>query len=238
MEKIRTFLKNDEHYGKSLIYISYRNKTDTPHINTLLNEYGLKLGDGLAFDMDESRLVGNSYYDGMETIFTSRLYTNSIGEQDYPVLVSLSRPVYSTNDDITTPLLQLSDKSGVCPFDADEETWEMDKAVTGNVCVMGEGLQGNAEVGLSRVIVSGSTLMWQQNYMQSQFTNQRYVMNILSALNGREDAEIRLEDKVITQYDLTLPQGQILWLGAVVFALCPLLILGAGLTVFFYRRRK
>ena len=74
--------------------------------------------------------------------------------------------------------------------------------------------------------------------MQSPYSNQTYVLNIIDTLNHREDNSIRLEDKVITEYDLTLDSRTKSMIGFVMYALLPLLIVGAGFTVFLVRRRK
>ena len=101
-----------------------------------------------------------------------------------------------------------------------------------------QGISGNDE-SMSKLIVSGSTEMWNETIMQSQFVNQTYWLNIVDTLNHREDNTIRLEDKVITDYSLQgISRQTSVITGVMLFAVLPVLIIGAGIMVFVVRRRK
>ncbi|MBR2177212.1 MAG: Gldg family protein [Clostridia bacterium] len=238
VNKIITFLNNNGEFGKNFMYIAHENKTDTPNIDKLLDQYGLKLSDGLAFDADLSRVLSTeNNYDIIAAIMASELYTDNFGDNAYPVLVSRARGIKSTNDDITIPLLMYSEKSGICPYDADEETWVMSDAITGDVCVMAQGYIGTQDA-ISSVVVSGSALMWDQTFLQSQYSNQKYLLNMLGTLNRREDPSVQIEEKVLTQYDLNMSVSSKIAVGVFMFAVLPVVILGAGLVVYIIRRRK
>ena len=234
--KIKKFLENDGKYGKSMIFIAYRGDVESPNIDSLLKDYGMQVREGLAFDADTSRMINGNAYKDIVALFTSNLYTDNIGENDPAVIVGYSRAVVSLNDN-AVPLLSLSDKSGTCPYDAEQGKWNMDDAITGDTHILMQGLTGTDE-SFSRVIYSGSSLMWSESYMQSPYSNQTYALNIIDTLNHREDNSVRLEDKVITEYDLTLDSRTKSMIGFVMYALLPLLIVGAGFTVFLVRRRK
>lgn len=236
-KKISAFLENDKNYGKNMIAIAYRDHVETPNIDSLLAQYGLAFGDGLVFDMDTERLLGTSYYSDIATKFNSGLYLDGIDENSYPVIISLSKPVISTNDELFTPLLKLSDQSGFCPFDADEDSWSMTDSVTGGMYVAGAGGAGTDKA-QSIVVAAGSSLMFGETYLQSQFSNQRYILNMLATFGGRESNSIVLEKKVITQYDITLNRSTNIVIGIIMYAVIPLLIVIAGFTVYFIRRRK
>lgn len=239
--KLAEFLYNDGKFGKNLFFVAYKNKVQTPNLDKVLADYGLLVEDGLAFDMDETRLVtsdSNGYYVGIQSIFVSSLFLGgNIGESDLPVLVGYVKPITSLDDDQCVPLLSLSTKSGFCPFDADPETWDMRAAVTGDICAMAVGFRGSAEAE-SRIILSGSSTMFQQNYMQSQFTNQRYLLNIMATINNREITNVQIEDKVVTVYDLTIDRATARGIGFALAIVLPLIILGAGLVVSMMRRKK
>ena len=241
VEKLRGFLYNDGKYGKSMIYISYRNQIKSPNIDKLLDEYGMLVSDGLAFDMDTSRqMSGASSYSAYRYIaasFRSKMYTDNITKDDQTVLADYSRGIIAKNENITESLVSYSSKSGICPFDAGDD-WNPDDYILGNVSVLMQGISGNDE-SMSKLIVSGSTEMWNETIMQSQFVNQTYWLNIVDTLNHREDNTIRLEDKVITDYSLQgISRQTSVITGVMLFAVLPVLIIGAGIMVFVVRRRK
>ena len=153
------------------------------------------------------------------------------------VLSSRSKAVASVNDNITTPLLTYSSQSGVYLFDDTEDTFDIEKAMIGNVNVMMLGLSGNDQA-TSKLIFSGSTDMWTQTIMQSEMMNQTYFLNIINDLNHRQDNSIRLEDKVVTEYNLHISSSTAVTVGVIMFAVIPVLIIGAGIMVYIVRRRR
>ncbi|MGN0470448.1 MAG: Gldg family protein [Acutalibacteraceae bacterium] len=235
--KLEKFLINNDRYGKNMLFVSYCKEADTPNIDALIKNFGMELDDGLAFDMDTSRIFGNNYYDGLACNFASKQYTSSISSDAYPVIVSLARPVRITNDDVAENLLTLSSKSGYCPFDAKDGEWSMTDAVTGNVAVMAQGTLGN-DTGKSTLIVAGSSSMFEKAMLGSSFSNQSYLMNMMADLNGRDTDTLTLEDKVITDYDLNISSQTANVVGVILYAIIPLLILGAGFVVFLMRRNR
>lgn len=237
VEKLEKFLVNNNRYGKNMLYVSYCKEADTPNIDALIRNFGMKLDDGLAFDLDTSRIFGNNYYDGIACNFASNQYTSSISSNAYPVIVSLSRPVEITNSDVAENLLVLSSQSGYCPFDAKDGEWSMTDSVTGNVGVMAQGTLGN-DTGKSTLIVAGSSSMFEKAMLGSSFSNQTYLLNMLADLNGRDNDTLTLEDKVITDYDLQISSQTANIVGVILYAIIPLLILGAGFVVFLMRRNR
>lgn len=235
--KLEEFLRNDDKYGRTMIAIPYKNKTETPNIDALMMKYGLAFGSGLAFDMDTDRLISDNYYAGILTTFASKNYSGTMTGSDYPILVSFSRPVVPVNEDVVTPLLKLSSQSGFCDYDEDDENWSMLNAITGDVYVAAQGVYGN-EDGVSTVIAAGSSLMFGQAYLQSQYSNQTYILNMLGDISGREPETLTLENKVITKYDITANQSTKIVIGIIFYAVIPVLVILAGFVVYFVRRRR
>ena len=238
VEKLRKFLNNDGNYDKSIFYIAYMGQTETPNIDELLKSYGMTVSDGLAFDADTTRQYSSGdMYRFIATKFASQEFTENITENDTSVLSSRSKAVASLNDNITEPLLTYSSQSGVYLFDDTEETFDIEKAMIGNINVMMLGLSGNDQA-TSKLIFSGSTDMWTQTIMQSDMMNQTYFLNIINDLNHREDNSIRLEDKIVTEYNLHISSSTAITVGVIMFAVIPVLIIGAGIMVYIVRRRR
>ncbi len=238
VSELKSFLENDGKYGKSLLYAADSMDADTPHLNVLLLEYGLSIEHALAFEMDTTKIVSGStnYYDGILCSFFTDLYTENMTDNDYPVVTGYTRPVYIEGIN-STPLLVLSEKSGECPYDADEETWNMEEAVTGKECVLAQGTNGN-DYAVSTVIVSGSYNLFAKAYYGSSYGNSTYLSTMLADVNGRTMSNISVAEKVITDYDLNLDRSTAFNLGFVVYAFIPIVILGAGFVVFLLRRNR
>lgn len=240
VNKLRNYLKNGEKYGKSLIFIAYRFEVKCPNITKLLSDYGMKYEDGLAFETNTSRMTSTS--DGYRNIAAgfaeNKLYIDNFDqEKDYPVLVSMSRAVSISNEKIAVPLVEYSAASGVCPYSADN-SWNPDDYITGYVPVMAQGYSGG-DNGLSRLIFAGSTEMWTTLLSNQQFSNKKYILNILNDINGRQDTGVYLDDKVITKYDLSSVNAQTKNItGIVLYAVLPVLILSAGFCLFLVRRKR
>ncbi len=240
VDKLRSYLKNDGKYGRNLIFIAYAYEVECPNITALLSEYGMQLEDGLAFETNTSRMT--SMADGYSNIaagFSEQMLyiSNYDQKKDYPVLVSRSRAVKITDERIAVPLLEYSSKSGICPYSAGDD-WKYEDYLIEYVPVAAQGISGG-DSGLSRLIFSGSSEMWTTLLQQQNFTNKKYIFNILNELNSRQDPGVYLDDKVITNYDLSSVDVSTKRIaGFIVYAAAPVLILIAGLCVFLIRRRK
>jgi len=238
VEKIKKYLTNDNKFGKNFIFIAYRYEIECPNITELISYYGMKLEDGLAFETDTSRtMVSGDAYRNIAAIFGSKNYTSNYEDDDLPVIVSMSRAVSISNENIAVPLLQYSKESGVCPYSADE-SWDYRDYLSGYATVMAQAVSGD-EKAQSNFVFAGSTEMWNSLLSQSGFTNVKYILNMMNYFSSREDNGVYLADKVITDYDLsTVDMNSRVAAGVIIYAVLPVLILGAGICVFLVRRKK
>ncbi|MGN0537677.1 MAG: Gldg family protein [Acutalibacteraceae bacterium] len=238
-QSIMNFLTNNESYGKTALYIPCAKDSKTPNIDTLLEFFGMAVEHGMAFDMDQNRMYTYSYYDGLACSFASSDFTELINaESDYPVITSYSRSINIVNSNYASALLCLSSQSGTCPFDADENTWKMKDAVSGNVVVGAIGERGLSEEVNSHMVVMGSSTMFTKAILGSVFSNSRYVLAMLGNLCGNDLNVVNLADKVLTDYDLNMNTGTKIFIGTIFFAFLPLAVLGGGIVVFIKRRNQ
>lgn len=237
IKKLEDFLENGGQFGKTLLYVPVGEKADTKNIDAFLETWNLKVEDGLAFDMDTSRITGNSYYDGIVTFYDSKSFTENISENDFPVMMSRARPITLLSEGNVESLIRYSSQSGYCPFDANSEEWSMPDAVTGNVTVAAQAINGDDDK-ISSVIILGSTYMLESTHMNTYFGNEDYLLNIMADQTGRESSELKIKEKVISEFDLNLSTQSAMIIGAVVFAILPLIILGAGFCVFLVRKNR
>ena len=235
--KLQDFLSNGENYGKNLIYIPDINGAEHPKLDNFIDMFGVSAENGIAFEYDDSeRYYQDNYYEYIICGFGSDLYRQNFSEKVYtPVMTGISRPINIKNEYVE-PLLVLSEKSGVLPYDADD-TWSMEKSVTGNVCIMAQSYVGD-ENKRSTLVIAGSAELFSEKYFVSSLGNRNYIMTMLAELNGRSNEIISVSEKVITNFDINADARTRFWIGFVIYALIPLMILGCGLTVYLVRRGK
>ena len=241
IKKLDSFLQNGGEYGKNLICAADAENIEIPNLKNLLIKYNLELGDAIVFDTNTSRIDRSSstYSDGILCSYFSELYTDKLTEKTNPVITGYSRPVSGMEAENFTPLLVLSDGSGNVPFDSEDELTEeyIQNAITGKECVLAQSETGSGDK-TSKVILSGTFRVFAEPYYGSSYGNSEYFSSMFAAINNREQSSISLPVKVITEYDLDLDKNTANTLGFLVFALIPLCILGAGLTVYLLRRNR
>lgn len=235
--KLENFLVNDENYGKNLVYVPDIEGAEHTRLDSFVGMFGMSVTDGVAFEYDESRrYYSSNYYEYLICDFASNLYRENFSDERYtPVMTGLSRPIYIKSKDVE-PLLVLSEKSGTVPYTADDD-WSMEDSITGNICVMAQVEIGSEEKS-SAFVAIGSGTMLSETYFVNSLGNRNYIMTMLATLNGRESEIISVSDKVITNFDIDADAHTRFWIGFVIYAVIPLMILGCGLTVYLVRRGK
>ena len=235
--KLENFMANDDNYGKTLLYVPDIEGNEHKKLDSFISMFGMSMTSGIAFEYDaNSRYYENNYYEYLICDFASDLYRENFSEGRYtPVMTGLARPINIKSDDVE-PLLVLSEKSGTVPYDADSD-WSMEDSITGNVCVMAQVYVGNEEKS-STLVTLGSGTMVSETYFVNSLGNRNYIMTMLASLNGRSSEIISVSDKVITNFDIEADAHTRFWIGFVIYALIPLIILGCGLTVYLVRRGK
>ena len=238
VEKLRRFLYNDGQYGKNMLFLSESQDAEIPHLDKLLNEYGMALGHGFAFEANSNYINSGSsnYFDGVLCQYFSGLYIQDSNAQLRPVITGYARPIEIMDAVIAAPLLSYSDNSGYCPFDADEN-WDMNAAITGNTFVLAQG-QGGLADNPSTLIVSGTYRLFTQAYYGSAYNNQSYLSAMLAGVNHRSTERVTVAENVINTFDINISQQTAMNLGFVVYALIPIVILGIGIAVFLMRRNR
>lgn len=239
VSKLRTFLENNGNYGKNLLYIaSPTDIKEMPNLDALLLDYGMSVGNGFVFEADGTRINSSSqnYFDGVLCSYASDLYTENISDISRTVIAGYAKPVLIKDPLTAAPLLKYSEYSGICPFDADEN-WSYKDAIVGNVPILAQGTIIKDDK-YSSVIVSGCERIFARSYYGSDYSNRTYLSTMLATVNGRTQELVSIPEKVITAFDIEIDHQTAANLGFIVYAVIPLIILGAGFTVFLMRRNR
>lgn len=242
-KKIRTYLDNNKEYGKNMLYIPSSKTYKTPNLDEVLSDWGITVGDGLAYELESSSVYGRNMYDGILCYMGSNAFTSKFDDNSAPVISSYARPITLDSDAETQSLLQYSSKSGVCPSDADD-SYDFTGNAKGNIIIAGYGVNGifandkKSSDKISTVFVFGSSTMFEKTILASTYSDQKYILAMLSESCGRVDQEISVEAKELTQYDVQIDNNSASVIGLVCYVGLPIAVICAGLIVFVKRRNK
>lgn len=241
--KIRTYLENSKEYGKNMLYVPSSKTYKTPNLDELLSDWGITVGDGLTYELESSSIYGNNMYDGILCYMGSDAFTSDFGDNSAPIISSYARPVVLDSDMETQSLLQYSSTSGVCPSDADD-SYDFTGKAEGNIVIAGYGINGifaedeKSSDKLSTIFVFGSSTMFEKTILASTYSDQKYILSMLSEVCGRVDQEIAVEAKELTQYDVIIDNSLASVIGLVCYVGLPIAVACAGFIVFIKRRNK
>ena len=242
-KKIRTYLENNKEYGKNMLYIPSSKTYKTPNLDEVLSDWGITVGDGLAYELESSSVYGRNMYDGILCYMGSNAFTSKFDDNSAPVISSYARPITLDSDAETQSLLQYSSKSGVCPSDADD-SYDFTGNAKGNIIIAGYGVNGifandkKSSDKISTVFVFGSSTMFEKTILASTYSDQKYILAMLSESCGRVNQEITVEAKELTQYDVQIDNNSASVIGLVCYVGLPIAVICAGLIVFVKRRHK
>ncbi len=242
-KKIRTYLENNKEYGKNMLYIPSSKTYKTPNLDEVLSDWGITVGDGLAYELESSSVYGRNMYDGILCYMGSNAFTSKFDDNSAPVISSYARPITLDSNAETQSLLQYSSKSGVCPSDADD-SYDFTGNAKGNIIIAGYGVNGifandkKSNDKISTVFVFGSSTMFEKTILASTYSDQKYILAMLSESCGRVDQEITVEAKELTQYDVQINNNSASVIGLVCYVGLPIAVICAGLIVFVKRRNK
>lgn len=242
-KKIRTYLENNKEYGKNMLYIPSSKTYKMPNLDEVLSDWGITVGDGLAYELESSSVYGRNMYDGILCYMGSNAFTSKFDDNSAPVISSYARPITLDSDAETQSLLQYSSKSGVCPSDADD-SYDFTGNAKGNIIIAGYGVNGifandkKSSDKISTVFVFGSSTMFEKTILASTYSDQKYILAMLSESCGRVDQEITVEAKELTQYDVQIDNNSASVIGLVCYVGLPIAVICAGLIVFVKRRNK
>lgn len=242
-KKIRTYLENNKEYGKNMLYIPSSKTYKTPNLDEVLSDWGITVGDGLAYELESSSVYGRNMYDGILCYMGSNAFTSKFDDNSAPVISSYARPITLDSDAETQSLLQYSSKSGVCPSDADD-SYDFTGNAKGNIIIAGYGVNGifandkKSSDKISTVFVFGSSTMFEKTILASTYSDQKYILAMLSESCGRVDQEISVEAKELTKYDVQIDNNSASVIGLVCYVGLPIAVICAGLIVFVKRRNK
>lgn len=238
-EKIKNFLNNNGEYGKNLIYVSGDQYAETPRIDALLEEWGMKLIEGVVAETDYSKLLSpNDLYISVAD-YNNAEYTEGLKDNTLPMVAGYTRPVEIKNSNTATSLLVTSASARLIPFNADENfTLENVEDSQYNVAAVGSKVSGEEGIA-SNVVVFGSALAFDEVAIKiSSYNNGAYLVNMINKLTDNHDEGIAIDGKDLTRPALGITTDEIFAWAIVCMGVIPVLIIITAIVIWARRRNK
>lgn len=236
LTKISEWLNNNGEQGKSLFVFLDPLISELPNLEALLNEWGIGLGEGYAFEANSNRYYDKFYYPIAQ--YADMDYAANMSTDDLTIM-ALCRPLdvlFASRDNYeTTTLLEFSATSGVAKLGDTKVSEDM---VTGNVkgMVLSSHRWYGTEVTTSNILVSGSALAFSGSLVSgSTFANADYILGVFRKL-GNQDNTLNIVQKNLTTATHAMTSAQAVTTAAVFMMGIPVMILAAGVVVWVRRR--
>lgn len=239
VSKIQKWLDNDGEYGRTLVYIPIDQNFDTPNLDSLLQEYGMKLGDGIGFCTSSSYYINNIYT--FMTDYNNDTYTASLRNSKIPTFVMNSRTVEITDEDTASPLLSVDSSAGTAPFDTEITNENVEDYLNPDgIDLAAVGTKTNSDEKASNLAVFGSPYMFYSNYLSiSSYNNANYIVNFCNTVTDRGDMGITITSAGLDSGELGVTNAAtIVAVGIIFIGVVPFVVLLIGLIVFIRRRNR
>lgn len=239
MQKIKDFLNNNGEYGKNLIYVSSDLQIETPNIDILLEEWGMKLASGVVAETDYSKLLSpNSMFVSIAE-YNNEEYTEGLKDTSLPLVSGYTRPVEITNDNTASSLLVTSATAKLIPFGSDENfSLEAVEDKQYNIAAVGSKVSGEEEIA-SNVVVFGSALAFDETAIKiSSYNNGAYMINMVNKLTDNQDEGIAIDGKDLTRPALGITTDQIYVWSIICIGVIPVIIIIFAIVIWARRRNK
>lgn len=234
ISKLEKYLNNND---KNLFVVLNPQKDNQENLNKFLENWSIKVGDGLVFDTNPKNLLvaGSPYYAKHE--YVDEEFSEGLSNINIPVSVPFAKPLEVLDTDNVRTLLQSSETSGIVPSTADENWTPGDEDIVGPIPSMVISNKSN-EFGTnsSVTVIASEAALDPQLLSRTALNNSAYLINSVNIITNRENSGITIESKTMNSDELSVTAFQVIILGAVFIIIIPLAILITGLVIWVRRR--
>lgn len=227
-----------EQGGQIVMLLGYTDK-DTPNLDSLLDDYGIVLADGLVLEGDSQHHLPNYPYYLLPDIQSSA-YTSDVSSRY--VLLAFAQGMTEAADiseNLTYESLLTTSAKSYSKTNLESENLEQEAAdITGPFdlgAVVTKTIDENEEAKL--VVFSSETLLDEQVDSMVSGGNSTLFLNVASQLVDHEST-VSIEPKSMSTEYLTVPAGSAIFWGILTIILIPLLLLATGGIIWFGRRKR
>lgn len=231
IQKLRDFTETEGTQPHSVIFTTHPNQGELPNIAAFLEEWGVRVEAGLVVENDTSYIMSQkNYIFGLsaEEILADNTYSRLVAINNSPLSI-----LFSSNNDISTSRLWVSSPSAYVI-----ESDDIENPVTSEQTLATISRKLFTTGTYNNVLVFGSTEAFLETYSNnSTFSNKQYLTDIMSTIANVEESPVVTEQIQTNTLDISASVNTLIFWGLGVFTIgLPVLILVAGLVIFFKRR--
>ena len=241
------FLDNDGNLGKNLIYFADYSQKTTTNINTFLEEWGIKVEDGIVADSDMNNLQSQNLY-VIRDYITENDYSTNLASATLPVIDFQSKPLtllFDTKDSRSTVALLQTKDTAFIMTDAVQEAIK-----GGDTSSIDYGVQTTMALGrkhtfdadnnmiFSNVLVIGSSETLDESFTSTTyFNNGDYFISVVNTMAGKNSG-ISIVAKDLGSDSFDIDQGTANKYFIIFVVAVPVAVLIIGTVVFIRRGTK
>lgn len=240
VKKIKNFLNNNGNYGKDFIYVAAPVKIESPNMDALLEEWGMKTGEGIVAETDTSMLPYAQDYFTSILQYSNAEYTEGLKDSTLNLIGGEIIPVEITNENTATTLLQTSLSAKLRPFStANDKNFDFANVEPQQYNAAAVGTKTSGDGTASNVVVYGSHLLFNAYAIQlPTYNNGAYFINMFNKLTENTDEGITISGKNLEQPSLGITSDQISVWTIICMGIIPLAIIVVAVVVWVRRRNR
>lgn len=235
VEKVSAFLDNSGKLKKNLLYIESVQQGDTPNIDELLEEYGIKFRNEFVYDSNGSN-ASNGY------VFMERAndkFMEDIKDDSLRLFTSIyTRPITIEFNEKSMKTCEAYVQTSDTGYTMDSKQKELTSGVTVTAAVGSKAVFIDNGAEYSNLIALGSEYFLDDTVLQmSQYLNRQWILSLVNGVTGKS-SDITIEPKTVegSLFDLTNTQIRVLeWTFIVII---PIIVLAIGITVWIKRKNR
>lgn len=235
VEKVSAFLDNGGMLKKNLLYIESVQQGDTPNIDELLEEYGIKFRNEFVYDSNGSN-ASNGY------VFMERAndkFMEDIKDDSLRLFTSIyTKPITIEFNEKSMKTCEAYVQTSDTGYTMDSKQKELTSGVTVTAAVGSKAVFIDNGAEYSNLIALGSEYFLDDTVLQmSQYLNRQWILSLVNGVTGKS-SDITIEPKTVegSLFDLTNTQIRVLeWTFIVII---PIIVLAIGITVWIKRKNR
>lgn len=238
VKKIKEFLNNNGNYGKDLMYVAAATPVEAPNLDALLEEWGMKMSEGVVAEMDSSKLLSSNDPFTSVLEYNNTDYTDGLKDSSLYIVGGEIVPVEISDENTATSLLVTSASAKLYPFTADEN-FKIDDVKEQQFNAAAIATKTSGDNTASNVIVMGSSLIFNSNAIKmSSYNNGAYLMNMMNKVTENTDEGITISGKDLSSPSLGITSDQIQLWTIICMGVFPVAIIIVAIVVYIRRRNK
>lgn len=240
VKKIKDFLNNNGNYGKDLIYVANPTDIESPNLDALLEEWGMKMAEGVVAETDSSKLPYSQDYYTSILDYSNTEYTEGLKDSTLSLIGGEIVPVEITNENTATTLLQTSTSAKLRLFStANDENFDFANVESQQYNAAAVGTKTSGDETSSNVVVFGSNLVFNSYAIKlPTYNNGSYIVNMFNKLTDNTDEGITIDGKDLEEPSLGITTDQINLWTIVCMGVIPVIIIIVAIVIWVRRRNR